>query len=60
MNDNALIAAVLREVAAAVEYADFRHDPTVGLSSFCDYLAGFLRRRISELDPPEKNEKPNG
>jgi hypothetical protein len=49
MNDNALIAAVLREVADSLWIFDERA---------AGRLRDELERRAKELDPPEKNEKP--
>jgi hypothetical protein len=48
MNDNLLIAAVLREVAELLDFNQ-AHD---------SYLPDLFRKRAAELDPPEKNEKP--
>jgi hypothetical protein len=60
MNDELLIATVLREVAKAVEEADnWMTDPDAGLCRYCEILAGVLLNRAEVLDPPEKNEVPN-
>jgi hypothetical protein len=48
MNDNLLIAAVLREVAGAISY--WYMSP--------EMAAAQMLKRAAELDPPEKNEKP--
>jgi hypothetical protein len=59
MNDNLLIAAVLREVATTLERS------AIVMKRLPDNLVDFLltttenmRKRAAELDPPEKNEKP--
>lgn len=55
MNDNLLIAAVLREVATAI-------DRTIRKAGLLPIdvpraLSHVLYERAAELDPPEKNEK---
>lgn len=54
MNDNLLIAAVLREVATAVMAV--QRWPDCGKQRNAELLAYQLRERATELDPPEKNE----
>jgi hypothetical protein len=56
VNDNLLIAAVLREVADCI-------DSTIRKAGILQIdipriLGSHLRARAAELDPPEKNEKP--
>ena len=51
MNDNLLIAAVLREVADIVEKG-----VRGGLSPL--HMVYIIKERAAELDPPEKNETP--
>lgn len=61
MNDNALIAAVLREVADAIDAAyrhNARHDDDESRERFVQLICGNLQERALELDPPEKNEVP--
>jgi methyl coenzyme M reductase beta subunit len=58
MNDNALIAAVLREVATAMYRAN--EVWPAGTGRYDQEVYRQISTRASELDPPEKNEKPNG
>lgn len=53
MNDNLLIAAVLREVAAASLRAN---SFDLGMGGGLKVLAAALRERAEALDPPEKND----
>jgi len=53
MNDNLLIAAVLREVAEQIDTLIFQDACTP------KNIRDQLRERAAELDPPEKNEQPS-
>jgi hypothetical protein len=55
MNDNALLAAVLREVADIYDYALRKCNILPG--DLPRVLNARLRARAAELDPPEKNER---
>jgi hypothetical protein len=54
MNDNLLIARVLREIVTAASYAD----EAINLVEWISFFRSELAKRAAELDPPEKNEKP--
>jgi hypothetical protein len=60
MNDDTLIAAVLREVAAIA--ASIEDSIDVGAiqmpGTMFEMLKFHLLERADELDPPEKNERP--